>query len=139
MSVDIEALLTNHLRATASVTAIVADRVYTDLPHDRTYPLVLLNRTGGGYTYKSWLEAAEIELSTFGGTHKQAQSLMSACLGALTLAVGQHPEGVVTKATLTANTYEPEPDSADPSGHARPRFLASVTVLTHPIAVTAQP
>lgn len=138
MSVDAEALLTNHLRSVAEVTAIVADRVYTDLPHDRTYPLVLLNRTGGGFLYRDWLEAAEIDLSAYGGSHKMAQSLMATCIQALSAAVGGHPEGVVTKVTLTSNTYDPEPDSADPSGHARPRFTASVTVLTHPLA-TAQP
>jgi len=130
--VDVEALLTNYLRSVAEVVAIVDDRVYTDKPHERTYPMVVLSRVGGGFVYRDWLEAAEIDLSSYGGSHKMSQSLMATCIKAMTGAVGGHPEGVVTKVTLLSNVYDPEPDSADPSGHARPRFTASVTVLTHP-------
>lgn len=133
MSIDVEALVANFLRGQTSVTDIVEDRVYTDLPHKREWPLVLVNRTGGGSLYKDWLEAAEVDVSAYGGTHKLAYLLAGACLSAMTGAmVGAHPEGVVTKVKASATAYEPEPDSQDPQGHARPRFTVSVVVTAHP-------
>ena len=131
--VDIEALLATFLRAQTSVTDLVSDRVYTDLPHDRTYPLVLINRTGGAFTYKTHLEEAEVELSAYGGTHKQANTLASTCIASMAAAiVGSHPDGVVTKVKVTAITYSPEADATDPQGHARPRVLVAATVTAHP-------
>jgi Protein of unknown function (DUF3168) len=133
MSIDVEALVANFLRGQTAVTDIVEDRVYTDLPHKREYPVVLVNRTGGGSLYKNWLEAAEVEISAYGGTHKLAYLLASACMSAMTGAmVGTHPEGVVTKVSASATAYEPEPDALDPQGHARPRYVVSAVVTAHP-------
>lgn len=133
MSIDIEALIANFLRGQTTVTDIAEDRVYTDLPHKREFPLVLVNRTGGGSLYKDWLEAAEVEVSAYGGTHKLAYQLASACMSAMTGAmVDAHPEGVVTKVKASATAYEPEPDSQDPQGHARPRYVVSAVVTAHP-------
>jgi hypothetical protein len=133
LTVDVEALVTTFLRGQSAVTALVADRVYSDLPHERTYPLVLVNRVGGGYTYKTFLEEADVEIAAHGGSHKQAQSLANTCLVSMAQSiVGSHTEGVVTKVKATSVVYQPEVDSADPQGHARPRFLVSVTVTTHP-------
>ena len=133
MAIDVEALVVSFLRAQSGVTTIVADRVYTDLPHERTYPLVRVSRTGGGSLYKNWLEAAELVLDAYGGTHKLAYNAAQACLLAMSTAlVGAHIEGVVTKVEATAVAYNPEPESADPSGHARPRYTVSATVTAHP-------
>jgi hypothetical protein len=133
LTVDVEALITTFLRGQTAVTALVIDRVYSDLPHDRTYPLVLVNRTGGGFTYKQYLEEADVEIAAHGGTHKQAYNLANACLTSMaTSIVGSHSDGVVTKVKATSVVYQPEVDSADPQGHARPRYLVSVTVTTHP-------
>lgn len=133
MAVDVEQLVANWLRTQTAVTDVVADRVYTDLPHERTYPLILVNRTGGGYTYKQWLDAAEMSIGCFGGSHKTAQSLASSVLSSLDGAfIGTHSEGVTTKVSASSIAYEPEPDSADPSGHARPRYTVTVTIHVHP-------
>jgi hypothetical protein len=133
MVVDVEQLVVNWLRTQTAITDVVADRVYTDLPNDRTYPLILVNRTGGGYLYKQWLDAAEILIGCFGGSHKTAASLASSVLSSLDGAfVGTHPEGVTTGIRGTSIAYDPEPDSADPSGHARPRYTVTATVLAHP-------
>lgn len=133
MSVDVEAMIATFLRGQSAVTDICGDRVYTDLPHERQYPLVLINRTGGSSLYKDWLEAAEVEISTFGGPHKLAYTLASACISAMTSAmVGSHAEGVVTKVKAGAIAYNPDPDSADQQGHSRPRYTVSATVTAHP-------
>lgn len=131
--VDVEALLTTYLRGQADVIALVDDRVYTDMPHDRTYPLVLVTRTGGGFTYKNYLEEADMEIAAYGGTHKQAYTLANTCLYSMVAGiVGSHTDGVVTKVKATAISYSPEPDALDPQGHARPRMLLSATVTAHP-------
>jgi hypothetical protein len=133
MSIDVEALVANFLRGQTAVTDIVADRVYTDLPHDKEYPLVLVNRTGGGSLYKDWLEAADVELNAYGGPHKLAYSLASACISAMTSAmVGSHAEGVVTKVKAGSIAYKPEAESPDSQGHSRPRFTVDVVVTAHP-------
>jgi len=133
MSIDVEALVATFLRGQTSVTALVTDRVYTDMPHKRDWPLVLVNRTGGGSLYKDWLESAEIQVSAYGGTHKAAYNLAQACMSSMAAAmVGPHAEGVVTKVKADGIAYDPDPDSADQQGHARPRFTVSATVTAHP-------
>lgn len=134
MSIDIEALVATFLRGQTAVTDITLDRVYTDLPHQRVYPLVLVNRTGGGSLYRDWLEAAEVEISAYGGTHKLAYTLASACMSIMAAAmVGAHAEGVVTKVKAETVAYNPDVESADPQGHARPRYTVSATVTAHPL------
>jgi len=134
MSIDVEALIATFLRGQPNVTAIVADRVYTDIPHHPEYPLVLITRTGGGSLYKDWLEAADVEINAFGGPHKLAYSLASACISAMTSAMAgvTHTEGVVTKVKAGSIAYNPDPEVADTQGHSRPRFTVSVVVTAHP-------
>lgn len=132
--VDVEALVSKYLRASPDITALVDDRVYTDLPHDRVFPLVLVQRTGGNFlvTRPLWLEQADLTLSAFGGTHKQAQQLVATCLSTLGGLRGRHSDGAVTGISVASTAYQPDPDSADTEGHARPRFVAVLSVLTHP-------
>lgn len=134
MSIDVEALIVAFLRNQTDVTTIVGDRVFTDLPNQRVYPLVRVQRTGGGSIYRNWLEAAEITLDAYGGTHKLANQLASACIStmAASLVSTSHAEGVVTKVSVADLSYNPEPDSADESGHARPRCTVVATVTAHP-------
>lgn len=133
MTIDVEALVVTFLRAQPDVTAIVGDRVYTDRPHKPTYPLVVVSRTGGGSVYKNHLDSAEMTIQTLGGTHKVAYSLASTCLFLMAAQmVGKHPEGVVTRVRASAVAYEPDPESMDEQGHARPRYTVVATVMAHP-------
>lgn len=133
MAIDVEALVVNFLRAQTQITTIVVDRVYTDRPHHPQYPLVLVNRTGGGSIYKNHLDSAEMSIQAFGGTHKAAYNLAALCLSSMAASiVGVHPEGVVTKVKASAIAYEPDPESADQQGHARPRYTVSAVVTAHP-------
>jgi hypothetical protein len=136
MSVDVEAMLSRFLRAQAEVSAIVDDRVYTDLPHTRIFPLVRLQRTGGGPVMSrpaNWLTDAEITFDFYGGTHKAAQTLMSTCLDVISARLpGSQPEGVVTVVRNAEVTYTPDEESADEAGHGRPRFQVRLNVLSHP-------
>jgi hypothetical protein len=140
VAVDVEQLVVGFLRGQDDITTLVADRVFTDLPNseNRKYPLLLVQRSGGGFTYKRWLDAAELTVGCYGGTHKLAQQIASAVISTMDATlVGQQPEGVVTKVSVGSTVYEPEPDSVDLSGHARPRFTVTLTVITHPTQTTA--
>jgi hypothetical protein len=133
--INVEAIVSTFLRGQSEMVALVADRIYTDLPHARTYPLGALSRTGGGYTTRQpfWLESAEITLEAWGGTHKQAQLIASTCLELLaTKLTGRYPEGAVTGVKDTSLTYDPDVDLTDDSGHSRPRFVLTASVLAHP-------
>lgn len=133
MSIDVEALTVKFLRGQSAVSDVAGDRVYTDMPHDRDYPLILVNRVGGGSLYRDWLEAAEITVGCYGGTHKQAYSLAQTCIAVMSPGlVGKHSDGVVTKFKSLGVAYDPAVDSTDPQGHARPRFVISATVTAHP-------
>ena len=133
--VDVEQLLTNFLRAQPEVTAVVADRVYTDLPHQRAYPMVVITRIGGQHLINrpQWLDEALVQFDVLGGTHKQAFALMSSCLGLLVeRGIRAHPEGCVTGVTSDSIAYNPEEDFVDGQGHSRPRYTTTVNVLVHP-------
>lgn len=131
--VDVEGMISRFLRESPDVAALVADRVYTDLPHDRTYPLVLVQRTGGEPIRGFTLGAAEVTVSTYGGTHKQAQDLTAVVLSSLRSLVGPQPEGAVSTVDGTNVEFSPDDQSPDQQGHARPRYVSTVTVHAHPI------
>ena len=83
--------------------------------------------------YKNHLEAIEVDIAAYGGTHKAAFNLAQACLTSMATAmVGAHNEGVVTKVKAGSVAYEPDAESADDSGHARPRYTVHATVTAHP-------
>lgn len=133
--VDVEALVSAFLRAQPEVAALCEDRVYTDMPHERRYPLVLVTRIGGNFVINRplWLDSSTLQLDTFGGTHKQAHQLLSACLSTMAeRMVTNHLQGCVTGVVVEQIAYNPEIDWMDESGHARPRFTSTVNVLTHP-------
>jgi hypothetical protein len=136
MSVDVEAMMTRFLRGQSEVAALVEDRVYTDLPHKRIYPMVRLQRTGGASLIKrppNWLTSTEITIDFFGGNHKAAQSLMATCLDVITNRLpGAQPEGVVTIVRDEEITYSPDEESVEEAGHGRPRFQARLNVVSHP-------
>jgi hypothetical protein len=133
--IDIEAILSTYLRGQTSVSDLVADRVYTDLPHTRSYPLVLVNRIGGGYLtgQPHWLESAVMSIQCYGGTHKQAQGLASTVMAAMDSGLrGAYPEGCVTTVKETDLAYDSDADLSSEEGHSRPRFVLTATVIAHP-------
>jgi Protein of unknown function (DUF3168) len=132
VEVDVEGMLSRFLRDQPELQGAVDSRVYTDLPHERTYPLVLVQRTGGlpirGFT----LGEATCQVKVYGGTHKQAQDLTATILGLLEGLVGPQPEGSVSGVNATNVEYDPDPETPDKQGHARPRYVSEVTVYAHP-------
>jgi hypothetical protein len=130
--VDVEGLISKYLRADPAIVAATAGRVYTDLPNEREYPLVLIQRSGGPPVSGFGLSQANCTVTVYGIRHVDAQQLTAAVLAALLNLPGQYAEGYVTNVVPTSSTYSPDSDSPDSAGHARPRYVSEITVSCHP-------
>lgn len=131
--VDVEGLLSSFLRNEPEVTDLVGTRIYTDMPHNRVYPLVLIQRTGGKPQGGFTLSEAQVRLDLYNDGHLSAQGLASVVVGVLTSRLpGSHDLGCVSAFTAASKRYEPDPEAADRQGHARPRYVIEATVYCHP-------
>lgn len=133
--IDFESMVIGFLMGQPTVTALVVDRIYADLPHERTYPLLRVQRTGGRFLMNrpQWLEQGDMTIDAYGGTRTESQQLASAVLVSLgTTLRGVYPQGIVTIVRGTAMAYNSDPDSLDGEGHGRPRFTVSAQVVAHP-------
>jgi hypothetical protein len=134
VGVDIELLTVNLLRGTPEVATPLGDRIYTDLPHSREYPLCLVTLVDSQSVVRDWLLRSRLQVEVYGGTHKQAQNLMSTVLDTLMArsAVKAYPEGALTGTARESLAYSPNDESLDGEGHSRPRYVAVVQLLNHP-------
>jgi hypothetical protein len=133
--IDVEALVVGFLQAQPEVTAIVADRVYSDLPKTRTYPLALVQRTGGRFVTNrpQWLEEATVQIDAYGRTHKESQRLADTVLTTMGSRMrDRYPQGCVTVVRGIEFAYNPDVDVLDDDGYGRSRYTVSATVFVHP-------
>lgn len=132
MTVDAERLLSAYLRNQASVTALVSDRVYTDLPSRATFPLVRLTLIGGQpvYSYPLFLDEAAIQIDCYGGPKVQARLLVDTVRQLLASPefVGVHDLGVVTSVRFGSLHYLPD-DAFEPP---KPRYIAEASIFSRP-------
>ncbi|MEV8373011.1 DUF3168 domain-containing protein [Kribbella sp. NPDC056861] len=130
--VDIEGLISRYLRADTATAEATAGRVYTDLPNERAYPLVLIQRSGGPPVGGFGLAQPNVTVTVYGLRHVDAQQLTAAVMAALLNLPGAYAEGYVTRVVPTSTTYSPDAESPDSAGHARPRYVSEITVTCHP-------
>lgn len=130
--VDVEGLISKYLRADPAINDPTAGRVYTDLPNERAYPLVLIQRSGGPPVTGFSLSNASCTVTVYGVRHVDAQQLTAAVLASLANLPGQYEDGYVTRVLCNSTTYSPDSDSPDSAGHARPRYVSEITVTCHP-------
>lgn len=132
MTVDAERLVSAYLRDQTTVTAVVGDRVYTDLPARATFPLVRLTLTGGAPVYSRplFLDEAYIQIDCYGGPKVQARLIVDTVRGLLASPEfqGVHPLGVVTSVRFGDLRYLPD-DAYEPP---KPRYIAEASIFTRP-------
>jgi len=131
MTVDVERLTSTFLRARPEMTALVEDRVYTEIPNRATFPLFRLTLIGGNSVTSRplYLDQSTLQLDAYGGPKVMARQIMDTARSALDLdLVGAHPEGVVTGVEFAGLRYLPD-DGYDPP---QPRYTATVFVYSHP-------
>jgi hypothetical protein len=131
MSVDVERLLSEWLRARPDMTALVGTRVYTEIPNRAVFPLLRLTLIGGMSVTSQplYLDESFIQLDAYGGPKVQARQIMDTARQAIDVElVGTHALGVVTGVTFGNLRYLPD-DGYDPP---QPRYVGSVFVYAHP-------
>jgi hypothetical protein len=135
---DIEQLVSAFLRAQPEITEICAGRVYTDPPAaKRAYPLVLVHRAGGApkLAVPIWLDQAIVSAACWGSSHAEAGRLAATCCAALAQRLpGAWPGhgAVVTRVQVTDLAYAPDDTAFDQAGTARPRYLVTAVITSHP-------
>lgn len=129
---DVEALVSQFLRAQDEITDLVDERVYTVIPKNAAFPLLLAHRPPGGLAVTSrplYLDAALVQLDAYGGSKGQARNLIETARAVLAARLeGVHESGVVTGVQFGSMGYLPDPDFTP----ARPRYVADLTVWVRP-------
>jgi uncharacterized protein DUF3168 len=131
VTVDVERLLSEWLRARPDMTALVDDRVVTELPNRATFPLLRLTLIGGTAVTSRplYLDESYIQLDAYGGPKVMARQIMDTARDAIDLElVGAHALGVITGVTFAGLRYLPD-DGYDPP---KPRYVGTVFVYSHP-------
>lgn len=131
--VDVEALVSQYLRAQSEVTAYVAQRVYTALPETKAFPLVRITRIGGVPKMSRPLvvDQAHLQIDVFGGSKATALDTTDAIREELAKIVDEDPVqplGVVCAVRFGPLAYLPDA-SFEP---AKPRYVLDVTVSVRP-------
>lgn len=131
--VDVEALVSQYLRAQSEVTAYVGQRVYTVMPDDKTFPLVRLTRIGGAPKMSRPLhvDSAHLQIDVFGGPKATALDTVNAIREELAKLVDEDPVqplGVVCGVRFGPLAYLPDEAFEPP----KPRYALDVTVTVRP-------
>lgn len=134
---DVVALTRNWLLRQPAVTDLVGQRVYTIIPRSPTFPLVVLQRTGGRPQKREWIDAAVIDVTCYADPNsvvidpeEQASLITRTVRAAIHQAPGWHDaEGVITDVEdVLGMTWHPD-TALDPP---RPSFVFSVRITAHP-------
>lgn len=131
--VDVEALVSQYLRAQSEVSTFVGQRVYTAMPDDKTFPLVRLTRIGGvpPMSRPLHVDNARIQIDVFGGSKSTALDTVDAIreeLAKLPDEAPVQPLGVVCGVRFGPLAYLPDEAFAP----AKPRYALDVTLTVRP-------
>ena len=136
-TVDVERLMSSFLRGETDITDLVGDRVYTELPATKTWPLVRLTLIDESAVFDRplYLTSSVIQIDAYGGAKVTAREIADTIRSLLAHSFnGTHDFlGVVTGVSFTSMAYDPD-ESFQP---ARPRYRFDVTVWAHPLPSNA--
>src|SRR5688572_28155442 len=109
---DVEALVVDHLRAHASVSALVGTRVSTKLPPNPTLPAVTVRTFGGVELVATHLDEQYVQIHAWHTSEVAALTLARTVRAALIEArTTSHARGVVTD-VRTVLLPQSDPDEA---------------------------
>lgn len=135
---DIEAVLVAYLRARPEVSAIVDDRVATEIPAaerladgDVLFPRVKLARVGGTPTIDRplWLDRALVQFDAYGTSKSQARLLADTVRAVMADATGVRGDAVITRVNPGGLMWLPDTAYGEAG---QPRYLATAAVSFHP-------
>lgn len=94
---------------------------------NQTWPALRITRLGGTRPWPPHLDAARVQIEGWATTKAEALAVLEAALAALADMPGAHADGVVTAVAVNvAPSWSPDPETNEP------RYVADVTVTTHP-------
>lgn len=128
---DVEALVSQFLRGRSEVSDLCGQRVYTELPKEKTFPLVRLVRIGGVPPIDRPLrfDEARLQVDTWGGPKKTAHDLAETIRQVLVYLPDETlTDAVVTAVRFGSLAYLPDDDFAP----AKPRYTFDAAVWAHP-------
>lgn len=136
---NMEGLVSAFLRAQPEAVALVADRVYTEIPADATYPLFRVSQLGdrpaGGAPLH--LVAFTIQVEAFGGSKADAWRGASTARALISERLeGSYPEWAAVVSGSSAGSLIDLPDET--FAKAKPRWLFSSTIYARPGATLPQ-
>ena len=131
---DVVQLVTAWLRAQPELSA-VGSRVYSVLPAERTYPLLVAAQVADAPVTPRpwWATRADLQLSAYDLTSNGARAIVEQARGVIAARlVGAHPEGTVAYVTFANLAYLPDPGVLTPAGRPLSRWVTTMTVTVHP-------
>jgi len=134
---DPERIVSAFLREQPELADALGDRIYTTMPKDKTYPLMVLTRWGGEVPPGGPLsvEAADVQFDVWADRKKQAQDVAQLVRAILAqrLPAGDSTGGWITGAASSAMRYAPD-ELVDPP---RPRYVFSARLTCRSVALPA--
>jgi hypothetical protein len=124
---DVERIVADHLRYTLD-----GPKVVTELPRDKTWPLVRVHRYGGRDVTPGeplHLDAALIQVDVWADTVAQARTIAEACRAAIHTIPHQPDAGGVVTRSKSEEMRRVDDASFTP---AKPRYAVRATVHCHP-------
>jgi hypothetical protein len=124
---DVERLVSNWLRGDVDVFALVGDRVYTAMPQQAEFPLILIQRVGGTPPFSIPLthDLAQLQLDAYADGKALAHEVLGMALATLSVLEDQvQPEGVVSAVRFGAIRWMPD----EAFKKAKPRYIVDVTL-----------
>ena len=126
---DVERAVVQFLRASSDVSALVSQRVSTELPGSPTYPYVTVRLITGAEIIREHFDAQQIQVDCWADSKASAALLARTVRAAvLTMRSATHDQSVVTQVvTLTTPSWLPDTEVTPP----RPRYTFDVQVFIH--------
>lgn len=126
---DGELAVIQALRADAAVTTLVDTRIYTEVPANPAWPLVVVRRIGGAPSPRHPLhrDTATVQVDAYADTKQAARQLVATCQTAMHAAAGSTvDEAHIGHVASLSLRWLPD----DPTD--RPRYVLDMRVDTHP-------
>jgi hypothetical protein len=140
---DAHRLVLDFLRAQPELVDLVEDRIYTVVPNERRYPLLLVQQIGSSPLALRpwWAEQTDIQLAAYGATDRHARQVCELARSlCMTRLIGSDYEQGVVSWVSTLNLVALADDVLVAStGRALPRWVTTVTVTAHPHPAEAAP
>lgn len=129
MSWDIEGGIRTHLLATAAITALVSTRVHFGVPSNPTFPLITVQRVGGGDDPgDAPLDLPLVQIDCWGAERNKTQA--RAVADAVRTWARSIRRATDLDTEVTAYGVNVESDIWAPDGSDRPRYSLTCSVMS---------